>query len=72
MSEMIRDQDSRNQVKSHFLIGRDDLPLYCPLPKESSWSSHPRVFLEIEKRGEVKCPYCGAEYQFIDSAPQFK
>jgi uncharacterized Zn-finger protein len=26
------------------------------------WNSHPRVYLAIEKTGEAKCPYCGAEY----------
>jgi uncharacterized Zn-finger protein len=26
------------------------------------WSSHPRVFLEMDD-GEAKCPYCGTEYR---------
>ena len=39
-----------------------DLPLHCPLPSQKLWNSHPRVFLRIEKTGEVRCPYCGTYY----------
>jgi len=39
-----------------------DLPLHCPLPSQKVWNSHPRVFLPIEKTGEVLCPYCGTRY----------
>jgi uncharacterized Zn-finger protein len=28
----------------------------------SVWNSHPRVYLPIEKTGQAKCPYCGADY----------
>ena len=43
-------------------VGRDALPLHCPLPGMSLWNSHPRVFLPIEATGKAKCPYCGAEF----------
>jgi len=33
--------------------------------KDLPWNSHPRVFLDITKTGEAKCPYCGAEYKLI-------
>ena len=39
-----------------------DLPLHCPMPSQKVWNSHPRVFLPIEKTGEVLCPYCGTRY----------
>jgi len=39
-----------------------ELPLHCPLPSQKLWNSHPRVFLAIEKTGEVLCPYCGTRY----------
>lgn len=39
-----------------------DLPLHCPLPSQKVWNSHPRVFLPIEKTGDVLCPYCGTRY----------
>jgi uncharacterized Zn-finger protein len=40
-----------------------DLPAYCPNPAMALWSSHPRVFLDFDHRGEAKCPYCGTRYQ---------
>ena len=39
-----------------------DLPLHCPLDGTTLWNSHPRVYLPIEKTGQAKCPYCGADY----------
>jgi uncharacterized Zn-finger protein len=38
-----------------------DLPLHCPNPKMPLWSSHPRVFIDIE-HGPAACPYCGTRY----------
>lgn len=43
-----------------------DLPLHCPLPADSVWNSHPRVFLPIQENGEATCPYCGAHYVLKD------
>ncbi|EJM98243.1 zinc-finger domain-containing protein [Herbaspirillum sp. YR522] len=40
-----------------------DLPAHCPNPNMTSWSSHPRVFLELDAHGAAKCPYCGTQYQ---------
>ena len=40
-----------------------DLPAHCPNPNMPSWSSHPRVFLELDAHGAAKCPYCGTQYQ---------
>jgi uncharacterized Zn-finger protein len=40
-----------------------DLPLYCPNPAMPLWSSHPRVFLDVEATGEAMCPYCGTRYR---------
>jgi uncharacterized Zn-finger protein len=40
-----------------------DLPIYCPNPKMPLWSSHPRVFLEFDETGEVRCPYCSTLYR---------
>ena len=45
--------------------GNTDLPLHCPTNKTPSWNSHPRVFLDVAKTGEAKCPYCGTEYKLI-------
>lgn len=37
--------------------------VFCPNPKMSLWSNHPRVFLDVATTGTGKCPYCGTVYQ---------
>jgi len=44
-------------------VGAEDLPLHCPMPGQSLWNSHPRVFLPIADKGEILCPYCGTLYR---------
>jgi len=43
-------------------VDADDLPVYCPNPAMPLWSSHPKVYLEIEATGIAMCPYCGTRY----------
>lgn len=43
-----------------------DLPLFCPNPRMTLWSSHPRVFLDLAGSGETMCPYCGTRYRLAD------
>lgn len=45
-----------------------DLPLHCPLPAETVWNAHPRVFLPVEQTGEARCPYCGTLYRLKGGA----
>lgn len=47
-------------------VTRNDLPLSCPMPGMTLWSSHPRVYLPIETTGQAKCPYCSADFVLID------
>ena len=47
-------------------IKSSDLPLSCPNDELSAWSSHPRVFLELDSNGEASCQYCGAQYVLDD------
>ena len=47
-----------------------DLPLHCPQPGAPLWARHPRVFLDVLKSGEVKCPYCGTNFRFTGDAPK--
>ena len=49
-------------AQNHYEVSVEDLPLSCPMPQMSLWTSHPKVYLSIEQTGEAKCPYCGAEY----------
>jgi uncharacterized Zn-finger protein len=44
-------------------LGANDLPAYCPNPNMPIWSTHPRVFLDMDEHGKAKCPYCGTEYK---------
>ncbi len=49
-------------------VGDEDLPLHCPMPGQSLWDYHPRVFLPIEDKGEALCPYCGTLYRLKPGA----
>jgi uncharacterized Zn-finger protein len=39
--------------------------IFCPSKQAGMqvWNNHPRVFLDIGKHGQAKCPYCGTEYK---------
>jgi len=39
--------------------------VFCPAPKAGMqvWNTHPKVFLDVGKTGEAKCPYCGMVYK---------
>ena len=57
MSEKKTDNKAR-----HIEVDAEDLPLHCPMASMLLWNAHPRVFLDIAKRGESLCPYCGTRY----------
>jgi uncharacterized Zn-finger protein len=46
-----------------------ELPAYCPNPAMPLWSSHPRVFLDLNVTGAAMCPYCGTRYR-LKGGPQ--
>ena len=39
--------------------------VYCPSDKADMklWNTHPKVYLDVARSGEAKCPYCGTEYK---------
>ncbi|ODS93042.1 MAG: hypothetical protein ABS45_03885 [Comamonas sp. SCN 65-56] len=39
--------------------------IFCPSAKADMklWNSHPRVFLEIARQHEARCPYCSTVYR---------
>ena len=39
--------------------------VFCPSPLADMklWNSHPKVYLDVAKTGEARCPYCGTVYQ---------
>ncbi len=55
-------------AEAQYDVKQSDLPLSCPMPDMPVWNSHPKVYLPIEKTGEAKCPYCGAQFTIIDNA----
>ncbi|AGS06983.1 zinc-finger domain-containing protein [Candidatus Profftella armatura] len=44
-------------------IHNKNLPIFCPNKDMILWSSHPRIFLFIDKNGYAKCPYCNTKYK---------
>ena len=43
-------------------VTEKDLPLHCPMADAPLWARHPRVFLDVAREGESRCPYCGTRY----------
>ena len=39
--------------------------VFCHSPKAGMklWNSHPKVYLDVARTGEAKCPYCGTVYR---------
>jgi uncharacterized Zn-finger protein len=39
--------------------------VFCPNPKADMqlWDNHPKVYLDVARTGEAKCPYCGTVYR---------
>ena len=52
-----------DNTQRYIEVTPDDLPLHCPTPEMTLWSSHPRVYLPLEEKGEALCPYCGTLYK---------
>ena len=50
------------------LVDAKSLPVFCPNPAMPLWSSHPRVYLELDAHGETRCPSCGTRYQLAGGA----
>lgn len=52
-----------DNTQRYIEVTEEDLPLHCPTPEMALWSSHPRVYLPLEEKGEALCPYCGTLYK---------
>jgi uncharacterized Zn-finger protein len=57
-----------SSTQRRYEITTNDLPLSCPMKGQEGWNAHPKVYLDIEEKGEVLCPYCGALYVLVDKA----
>jgi uncharacterized Zn-finger protein len=62
---MVEQTDNKSQ---HIEVTAADLPLHCPTPAMLLWNAHPRVFLDVAKTGEAKCPYCGTLFTLAGGA----
>jgi uncharacterized Zn-finger protein len=60
------DQAKKNM--SYVELDGKDLPAFCPNPAMPIWSSHPRVYLDLNDHGQGKCPYCGTVYRLKPGA----
>jgi len=68
---MTRDADQNRGVGSRdsfVTVSSADESVFCPNPTMPLWSSHPRVFLELDVDGEAMCPYCGTRYRLASAA----
>lgn len=62
MSENTSLKGEQACTQNCYIISSKDLPLSCPPRDKRVWDAHPRVYLPIEELGQVRCPYCGANY----------
>lgn len=58
---MAKPKKNTTNKKSRVIHPRD-LPLSCPTADMPLWSTHPKVYLPIEKTGVETCPYCGTHF----------
>lgn len=35
----------------------------CPHVSQKLWNQHPKVYIDVAKKGEGRCPYCGTVYR---------
>ncbi len=61
---------TQHVTQNYVEVTAEALPLFCPTPDVSLWSSHPRVAIAVEKLGEARCPYCGTLYKFKGELPK--
>ena len=42
--------------------------VFCPSPlaNMATWNTHPKVFLDVARTGQAKCPYCSTVYRLKD------
>ena len=59
-----------SQEQAAIEITAKDLPVFCPNPQMPLWSSHPRVFLDLDDAGFAMCPYCGTRYRLVGGLPK--
>jgi len=51
------------KIKELTLVTKKDFPIYCPPKNADSFSMHPRVYINMDKKKETACPYCGKVFR---------
>jgi len=44
--------------------------VFCPTAQDQesdtiAWGGHPKVYLDVARTGEAKCPYCGNVFRLV-------
>lgn len=63
MNETSKQQNDTQVVK----VTRDELPAHCPTESMGLWNSHPRVYIPLEESPQANCPYCGTQFELVES-----
>jgi len=51
------------KIRELIYVSPKDFPIHCPTSDSNTFSLHPRVFLNMDKKKEVSCPYCGKTFR---------
>ncbi|RZL63853.1 MAG: zinc-finger domain-containing protein [Variovorax sp.] len=63
--DQVKSADRRSLVELAAADLNDQGGVFCPSPKADMkiWNTHPKVYLDVARTGEAKCPYCGTVYR---------
>jgi len=51
------------KIRELTFVTKKDFPIYCPPKNADSFSMHPRVYINMDKKKEAACPYCGKVFR---------
>jgi len=51
------------KIRELTFVTKKDFPIYCPPNNADSFSMHPRVYINMDKKKEAACPYCGKVFR---------
>jgi len=54
------------KIRELAFVTKKDFPIYCPPNNADSFSMHPRVYINMDKKKEAACPYCGKVFRLRD------
>tara|TARA_Y100000389_G_scaffold125530_1_gene122882 strand:+ start:671 stop:844 length:174 start_codon:yes stop_codon:yes gene_type:complete len=51
------------KIRELTFITQKDFPIFCPSNVADTISMHPRVYINMDKKKEAACPYCGKVFR---------